>query len=187
METTAQSTKINTQSDSALSTYDMYLLDNGGIPLFAGCTISDYCMQHQEQHPLHTGFIAAIQSFGNEVFSGYPQKLNFGHLKLTLKNEGSFTVVFVNPEDADDNLIRDKMDKISTLFKEKYEKNIHAFYVTDELSKNFEDDMIKLGLVPQGGIKSTKEYFITEKGQTSQKSASLLGRFKQKFISMIKK
>ncbi len=178
---------MNTQTESTLSIYDMYLLDNGGIPLFAGCTTSDYCMQHQEQHPLHTGFIAAIQSFSVEVFAGRPEKLNFGHLKLTFKNEGTFTIVFVNPEDADDDLIREKMDKISALFKEKYEKNMQSFYVTDEQTQNFERDMKILGLIPKDRIKSTKHYFITEKGQISKPSESLISRFKQKFVSMIKK
>ena len=74
---------MNSQTNSKLDIYDIYLLDNGGIPLFARCNLSDYCMEHQEQHPLHTGFIAAIRSFSKEVFSGYPKKLNFGHLKLT--------------------------------------------------------------------------------------------------------
>ena len=172
---------------TTLDTYDMYLLDNGGIPLFAGCTVSNYCLEHMEEHPLHTGFIAAIRSFGNEVFAGYPKRLDFGHLKLTFRNEGDYTVVFVNPQESDDDLIQEKMELLSNLFKEKYAKDINLFYVSDEMTSKFEVDMIDLGLVPREKFQSTKKYFITEKGESSEKSQTLLGRFKKKFSSMIKK
>lgn len=179
---------MSTQTNSTLETYDMYVLDNGGIPLFAGCTVSDYCKDHMESHPLHTGFIAAIRSFGNEVFSGYPEKLNFGHLKLTFKNEGKFTIVFVNPDESDDTLINEKMEQLSKLFKDKYEKDIDYFYVSDEKVEQFSKDMIEMGIVPKDRIQSTKSYFVTENPhEPSKKSESLIGRFKKKFASLVKK
>jgi hypothetical protein len=177
---------MNAQTEIDLKTYDMYVLDNGGIPLFAGCTVSDYCKEHMEEHPLHTGFIAAIRSFGKEVFAGYPEKLNFGHLKLTFKNEGKFTIVFVNPDNSEDALIFEKMNKLSKLFKEKYEKDIEYFYVSDEKTSQFEADMIKLGIVPHDHIKSTRDYFVTNKGESDKKSVSIISRFKHKFSSLVK-
>ena len=121
---------MSTQDETKyLDIYDMYLLDNGGIPLFAGCTASDYCLEHMEQHPLHTGFMAAISSFGKEVFAGFPKRLDFGHLKVTFKNEGDYSVVFVNPPEEDDELISEKMSVISKHFKEHFLKDIKLFYV----------------------------------------------------------
>jgi len=180
---------MSSQDTNILNTYDMYVLDNGGIPLFAGCTISDYCKEHMEEHPLHTGFIAAIRSFGNEVFSGYPEKLNFGHLKLTFKNEEKYTIVFVNPETADDVLIKTKINLLSDMFKKKYEKNIEYFYVSDEQTDAFVTDMMNLGILPKDRdhLKLTKEIFITDKGQSSAESVSFFGQFKKKLFSMVKK
>ena len=177
----------STTDSNALSLYDLYILDNGGIPLFAGCTSSNYCKQHLEEHPLHTGFIAAITSFGNDVFSGYPEQLNFRHLKLTFKVEESFTIVMVNPQDVDDRLIQEKLKEVTSLFKGKYKKLTESAFVSDEFEKQIETDLIALGLAPQDQIQSTKSYFITDKGESSKKSQSLIDRFKQKFSSLVKK
>lgn len=51
-----------------LQAYDIYLIRTSGIPLFAGCTQSDYCMTHMQQHELQAGFLAAINAFSKEAF-----------------------------------------------------------------------------------------------------------------------
>ncbi|MHA2099695.1 MAG: hypothetical protein ACW99A_13545 [Candidatus Kariarchaeaceae archaeon] len=173
--------------ETELSIYDMYVFDNSGIPIFAGCTTSDYCMQHAEQHPLHTGFMAAMQSFGKEVFSGNLQQLKFPNVKLNFKNMGDFTLVMVNPDSVDDDLIQDKLVQASNLFKEKYENRVEIFRISEELALEFNDDMYKIGLLPKDRLQSTKHYFVTDIGESQEKSTSLISRFKQKFISLTKK
>ncbi|MHA2029032.1 MAG: hypothetical protein ACXAC2_08555 [Candidatus Kariarchaeaceae archaeon] len=176
-----------TQEDTSLSIYDMYVIDDSGIPIFAGCTTSDYCMQHSDQHPLHTGFITAIQSFGKEVFSGDLQNLRFPNVKINLKTVGNYSFVFVNPETSDEDLIQNKLDQVAKVFKEKYEKNVKSFYQSDEQFRNFNEDMYKLGLVPKDRLQSTKHYFVTEVGETQKESDSFIDRFKQKFVSLVKR
>ncbi|RMG30416.1 MAG: hypothetical protein D6732_16310 [Methanobacteriota archaeon] len=51
-----------------IQAYDIYLIRTSGIPLFAGCTQSDYCMSHLQQHELQAGFLAAINAFSKEAF-----------------------------------------------------------------------------------------------------------------------
>lgn len=178
---------MSTQDDDSLLIYDMYVMNNSGLPVFAGCTVSDYCMAHSDQHPLHTGFIAALQSFGKEVFSGELQHLKFPKVNVNMRAVGDHTIVFVNPEYVDDALIQDKMDKVASLFKEKYEKNLNLGYVTQEQFDSFTQDAIDLGIVPKDRLQSSKDYFITDHGETKEKSISLRSRFKQKFRSLIKK
>ncbi|MHA2252478.1 MAG: hypothetical protein ACXAD7_19085 [Candidatus Kariarchaeaceae archaeon] len=178
---------MSNQENTPLSIYDMYVMDNSGIPIFAGCTTSDYCMQHSDQHPLHTGFIAAMQSFGKEVFSGNLQNLRFPDVKLNFKSVGNYTIVFVNPESTDETLIQDKLEQVAKVFKDKYEKDVKSFYISDEQFHNFNEDMYKLGLVPKDRLQSTKQYFVTDLGESQEQSTSLLNRFKQKFVSLVKR
>ena len=178
---------MSIQEDDSLLIYDMYVMNNSGLPVFAGCTVSDYCMAHTDQHPLHTGFIAALLSFGKEVFSGELEHLKFPNINVNMRSVGEHTIVFVNPEYADAALIQDKLDKVATLFKDKYEKQLTEGYVTQKQFEDFTQDAIDLGLIPEDRLQSSKDYFITDKGESAKKSSSLLSRFKQKFRSLIKK
>ncbi|OLS25254.1 MAG: hypothetical protein HeimC2_19300 [Candidatus Heimdallarchaeota archaeon LC_2] len=178
---------MSTQKAEGLSIYDMYVLNNSGLPVFAGCTLSDFCLAHADQHPLHTGFLAALLSFGNEVFSGNLQNLKFPTVNVNMKTVGDYTFVFVNPKDVYENFIKSKLDEFAKVFREKYENEIAEGYVTNEQFENFQQDMIELGLIPTDRLKSTKDYFITDQGESEEKSSSLMDRFKQKFRSLIKK
>lgn len=178
---------MSIQEDDSLLIYDLYVMNNSGLPVFAGCTVSDYCMAHTDQHPLHTGFIAALLSFGKEVFSGELEHLKFPHINVNMRSVGEYTIVFVNPENADAALIQDKLDEVATLFKDKYEKQLNEAYVTQKQYDDFVQDAIDLGLIPKDRLQSTKNYFITDQGESEEKSSSLLSRFKLKFRNLIKK
>lgn len=178
---------MTTQEEMEFPIYDMYVLDTSGIPIFAGCTTSDYCMAHADQHPLHTGFMSAIQSFGKEVFSGNLQQLTFPDIKLNFKTMGDFTFVMVNPDTVDDDLVRDKLNQALDVFKDKYENRVEVFRVSEELQYEFNDDMYKIGLLPKDRLQSTKHYFVTDVGKSQEQSTSIISRFKQKFTSLIKK
>lgn len=179
--------RMSTKEDDSLLIYDLYVMNNSGLPVFAGCTVSDYCMAHTDQHPLHTGFIAALLSFGKEVFSGELEHLKFPNIKVNMRSAGEYTIVFVNPVKADDDLIQVKLDEVTTLFKEKYEKQLNEAYVTQKQYDDFVEDAIDLGLIPKDRLQSTKDYFITDQGESEEKSISLLSRFKLKFRRLIKK
>lgn len=178
---------MSIQEEVELSIYDMYVMNNSGIPVFAGCTTSDYCAKHADQHPLHTGFIAALQSFGKEVFSGALQNLSFPDVKLNFKAIGDHTLVFVNPISADDDMIQEKLNQAAKVFKDKYEKKIKPYYVSDKQFQDFNEDMYKIGLLPKNRLQSTRHYFVTDEGGSHEQSSSLINRFKQKFNRLIKK
>ncbi len=84
-------------------------------------------------------------------------------------------------------MIQDKLDQVAEVFKEIYEKNVKSFYISEEQGLKFNEDMYKLGLVPKDRLQSTKHYFVTDNCESQKQSTSLLNRFKQKFVSLVKK
>ena len=52
------------------SIYDIYIVETSGIPIFAGCTATDYCKLHMDQHELQSGFLATMYNFSKETFKG---------------------------------------------------------------------------------------------------------------------
>ena len=59
----------------------------------------------------------------------------------------------------------------------------------DEMTERFEKEIIALGLVPLEKFNSTKQYFVSseDKKEAAEGTKSLIGRFKSKFSSLIKK
>lgn len=106
---------------------------------------------------------------------------------LNFKSVGDYTIVFVNPDSADENMIQEKLNQVAKVFKEKYQKKVKSYYVPDELFQNFNEDMYKLGLVPKDRLQSTRQYFVTDQGKSEEMSTSLIDRFKKKFNSLVKK
>ena len=49
--------------------YDIFILKGSGLPLLAGCTGSEYCMMHADNHELQAGFLTALFSFSKEAFN----------------------------------------------------------------------------------------------------------------------
>ncbi len=65
---------------------------------------------------------------------------------------------------------------------------MYKLFIRDETQfDNFMEDMVKIGLLPKDRIQSTKGYFVTDQGESAERSISLVSRFKQKFRSLVKK
>lgn len=179
--------ETNITKNVGLAIFDIYVLAEGGIPVFAGCSTSDYCASHEGQHPLHAGFIHAIQNFGNEVFSSGIRDLKFDSVKLNFKSTGQYTIVFVNPLSTSDRYIHEKLEEVSELFMHKYEDKVQTHLLSDELYHEFMDDIVGIGLIAKDRIKSTKSIFVSESDKDQAKNGkSIFSRFKQKFINLVR-
>jgi hypothetical protein len=102
------------------SAYDIYLLQSSGLPLLAGCTGSDYCKKHGDQHDLHTGFISALNSFSQEVFTDTPKTILYDQIQINIKSMFDITIVTVHPIKVKTSEINNQLDFILSKFHEKY-------------------------------------------------------------------
>ena len=156
----------------------MYVIDESGIPIAAGCTGTSYCNAHSDKHPLHTGFINAIQSFGHEVFSDTLMNMEFDGVNLSFRNNDKFTMVAVHRKEDNLEEFNVKLDDLWKIFLERYTSRIKLFQSNEDLFEEFRDDMVKLGLIPGDYFVSTIE--LQEKEQ-KEKKQSLFRRIQNIF------
>ena len=82
------------------SIYDIYVVEKSGIPLFAGCTASDYCKLHMDQHELQSGFLAAMYNFSKETFKDSTLRtINLDDITISMRSESEegIILVFIHP------------------------------------------------------------------------------------------
>jgi len=160
--------------------YDMYVIDESGIPVAAGCTGTSYCTEHFDKHPLHTGFINAIQSFGHELFSDNLNNMEFNGVNLSFRYNDQFTMVAVHKKEDDLGLFNKKMDDLWNIFLENYTPRVKLFQSNEELFDEFRDDMVKLGLIPGDYFVSTLQLQEKTEG-TDKKQPTIIQRIRSIF------
>ena len=109
--------------------YDIYLLRLSGVPIFAGCTGSDYCTEHMNNHELHSAFLSAIYSFSKEVSVGNPLKsIVFDTIQINIKVDepNDLMIAVVHPRGVEPDKIRQQIDAAHDLFLEKYKKKMES-------------------------------------------------------------
>ncbi len=139
--------------------YDLYVIKSSGIPLFAGCTQSDYCKLHMDQHELQAGFIAALYSFSKETFTTSRLKtILYDDIQLNFKvdEDKGLIFVFVHPVDADRAKITQLLEKAHHRFIERYRDVLSDDLVNDELFRSFLQDLREIGVVKDENLASTK-------------------------------
>ncbi|MHA2365540.1 MAG: hypothetical protein ACXAC7_16405 [Candidatus Hodarchaeales archaeon] len=125
--------------------YDIHILKTTGIPLFAGCTVTEYCKHHKDQHILQSGFIAAIHAFSRESFSkSVLRKLIYNDVKVSFKSDHEMIMVFVHPFDHD---VQDDLNRAWDRFKEKFKEELKSQVVNKMIFDSFEDELRELGIV----------------------------------------
>ena len=134
-----------------LEAYDVYLFKTSGLPLLAGCTGSDYCMNHLPNHELHTAFMAALQSFSRESFSDNTvQTVMMQDFQLNMIMNPNNDLIFgaVHSSSLDTNKIRELIKKGSDLFTKKYEKQLVNDILPQNTFDEFTEELLKLELIP---------------------------------------
>lgn len=135
-----------------LEAYDVYLFKTNGLPLLAGCTGSDYCMNHLPNHELHTAFMAALQSFSRESFSDNTVQtvmMQDFQLNMVLNPKNELIFGAVHSSGLDTNKIRELITKGSDLFIKKYEKELVHDILPQQTFDKFTEELLKLELIPE--------------------------------------
>ncbi len=133
--------------------YDVYVLRTTGIPIFAGCTATDYCIMRMDQHELHSAFLAAMYNFSKESFSDTDiQTIVYGDIVLNfaLSPSDNFMMIFFhqNIDEIDSESIRAKLRKAMDIFMNKYAPQIGEHESGDDLFEDFKTDLQNLQVLP---------------------------------------
>ncbi len=160
------------QAQKSSSVYDIYVIKTSGVPLFAGCTGSDYCKLHLDQHELQSGFIAAIYSFSREVFKTSDIKtILYEDIQLNFKTdeEHGLIFVFVHPISAPQETIKMQLEAAYRRFVERYRDYLAEDIIDEEIFESFQKDLNTLGITPHEQLMSVKEMQKLQKGMEKKK------------------
>ncbi len=141
------------------SLYDIYVIKKSGLPLFAGCTQSDYCKLHMDQHELQAGFMAALYSFSKETFTSSELKtILYDDIQLNFKvnDEKGLIFVFVHPVDADREIIYQMLEKTRSRFVDRYKAVLDDDLINEEIFESFRQDLLDIGIMKDENLTSTK-------------------------------
>ncbi|MHA1372319.1 MAG: hypothetical protein ACTSWN_08800 [Promethearchaeota archaeon] len=131
--------------------YDLYIIKISGIPIIAGCTGSDYCRLHSEQHELHAGFFSAMLAFSKEAFKGTIIKLiEFDKIQLNLliNEDRDFFIVFVHPSNVNKRKVRKHLFVAENLLLEKFPDLVSGMISDGEMIEAYKDELRKKKILP---------------------------------------
>ena len=140
--------------------YDLYVLKSYGIPIFAGCTGSDYCKGHHKQHELHVGFFSAIYSFSKESFVDTTiHSIIFDKIQINFEidEETNIIIIFEHPCFVETDLIRNYLTKAMNIFLENYIEQLTDGVIRNDLFKQYQQDLQRIGVLPNRKLHDTSE------------------------------
>jgi hypothetical protein len=146
---------------------DVIILKTSGVPLFSRCYGGKTCKLRPD-HALQSGFLAALYSFSKESFGQNEIKsVVFNDMKLDFKidEDKGIIIVFTNPLDEDEKVIKEQLDQTYKLFTEKYAEQFSATVLDVEVFSEFDRELLEIDVVPQKAkgdikLKSRKESFF---------------------------
>jgi hypothetical protein len=131
--------------------YDIYVINNAGLPLFSGCTATDYCKMHMGQHELVSGFISAMMAFSRESFQDSTlESLLFDDITVnfTRDEEKGLIFNFVHKRDIDQEEIRKNLDKAAEIFLKHYGDEVDRSYVEEAIFAGYRDLLKEEKIIP---------------------------------------
>ncbi len=166
--------------------YDIYVTKNNGIPLFTGCTGTNYCMTHLGQHELVSGFFAAMRSFAKESFKDEDlQTMIFSEIRINFLEDDNneLLLAFVHDITANDNRIRNDLKKARDLFVKKYGDHLDDNLVDQQIFEDFREELRDAGII-EGNLGNVIEMVkFNEKKEEEQKISrpNLISWLRSKF------
>ncbi len=132
--------------------YDVYVLKTSGIPLVSGCTETEYCIAHMDQHELQSGFLAALNSFSQEAFDNENiRTLEMENIQLNFKVNKDKELIFaaispisINREDLHLKLA-EGMDK----FIEKFGDHLQKLIAPQLMFEDFKPILKEIGIIEE--------------------------------------
>lgn len=108
---------------------DAFIVDSSGIPFVARCYGGKYCMTHPG-HELITGFLSAINSFGQEIYRDDLKMITFRGLSVVFDSDDNTIVALAVTADActDVEALQKEVREIREKFYELYAEELKQAY-----------------------------------------------------------
>jgi len=166
--------------------YDIYVMKSSGIPLFTGCTGTNYCMTHLGQHELVSGFFAAMRSFARESFKDENLKtMIFSEIRINFLEdiENELLLAFIHDINADDTQIAQDLSKAKDLFLQKYGVHVNDSLVDQQIFENFREELRSAGIIENNLNNIIKMVRINDENETEveKKRPNLFRWIRSKF------
>ncbi len=127
------------------------MVQSSGLPIFSGCTGSDYCKAHGDQHALHTGFFSAIRTFAQEAFRETNlEGIRFDQIQINFKGDTNTGIylALVHPKQVPREAIEIQLERALEIFMTKFSPYVSEFtQLKDEDTAKFKEDLMKLGII----------------------------------------
>ncbi len=160
--------------------YDILLIRTNGLPIFAGCTGSDYCMMHMEQHELQSGLIAALYSFSKEAFNDNTMEaVLFDKIELNFEvdEDRGLILAFIHPPGIDMDHIKEQLKQGMDIFIKHYNDRIKEYIIEEELFEQYAKDLRKLKII-EGKLKDTYNMQVNPNKAPIKSKRSIFGWLK---------
>ncbi len=129
--------------------YDVFVLRTSGLPLLAGCTGTEYCKMHRDNHELQAGFLSALHAFSKEAFSTETlTKIDLSEIQLNFKYDPIKEILFIafHSIDQQSDRIQKQLDNAVIKFQKRYPHELPNYIKRGEYD-DFKDDLMKIGLI----------------------------------------
>jgi hypothetical protein len=161
--------------------YDIYILRLSGVPIFAGCTGSDYCTEHTENHETHSAFLSAIYSFSKALSARNPLKsiiLDTIQINIKVDELNDLMIALVHPKEVKLEKIRQQMDAAHDLFLEKYKKRIEKddSFNDEQIFREFEKDLKDRKIIHKTFVRSVLDDVAKPMQMLKDRLAAAFGR-----------
>ena len=133
--------------------YDIYLVEKSGLPIFAGCTATDYCKLHMDQHELQSGFLAAMYSFSKETFKNSSLRtIGFDNIKISMKvdDDRGIILVFIHPVRVNPKIMDAKLTKALDVFMTIYYPGLEPNIIDSSMFESYKEELRELKIIPSG-------------------------------------
>jgi hypothetical protein len=146
--------------------YDIYVLRLSGVPIFAGCTGSDYCTEHVKNHETHSAFLSAIYSFSKGLSADNRLKsIVFDTIQINMRvdERNDLMIVLVHPKEVAPEKIRQQIEAAHDLFLEKYKRRFErdASLSGEQIFKKFEKDLRERNILQRKFARSVLDEIAT--------------------------
>lgn len=130
--------------------YDFYVIRLNGLPIFAGCSGTEYCEKRVSQHQLHAGFFSALYAFANEAFQDVRlETIYFDKIQMNLliSEPDNIMIIFVHHRSKSLQKIRELLNHTWDIFKQNYIPELKENQFQKDLHEAFLEDLKKLNVI----------------------------------------
>ncbi len=132
--------------------YDLYLIKTSGVPIFAGCCASAYCIDNPKEHMLHSGLLIALYSYSKQSFVHSTLKtITFDdrQINFNIDEEKGVMIVMIHPYHVEQFEIQTQLDKAYAVFLNDFEHLLKEDVYDESLFEQYKAELLKIGIIPE--------------------------------------